>query len=316
MMEIESTSSSVSTEISEKARLGECEVCGFHQAKYTCPRCEVKTCSLKCNKIHKLEVECDGQRDRTKFIPINKFTNMDLSSDYRLLEEITRSLEASKKKYKRSNKMPNFIPPHLLKLRYAANSKHILLKYLPNEFGRHRKNTTRLDFKTKKIHWHVDWVFVNADNLKISETVPEDQKLSLVLQKYLVKQDDEALQEKLQYYQAVDLPGIHLYLKAEQKAGKKFYELDASDTLTECLRRKLVIEYPTIHVVLKGHESLYNVIDTDDENEQMETDEIKSGKEVVDRIINNAEDEDSLYRSLKNLLFVSEYSDDELSNGE
>lgn len=165
--------------------------------------------------------------------------------------------------------------------------------------------------------------------------MPEDQKLSLVLQKYLVKQDDETLQEKLQYYQAVDLPGIHLYLKAEQKAGKKFYEVDASDTLTECLRRKLVIEYPTIHVVLKGHESLYNVIDTgrnlgycpvvirincnyvvDDENEQMETDEIKSGKEVVDRIINNAEDEDSLYRSLKNLLFVSEYSDDELSNGE
>lgn len=80
-------------------RLGLCEVCAFHNAKYTCPKCEVKTCSLKCNKIHKLEIECDGQRDRAKFIPLNKFTNLDLSSDYRLLEEITRSVETSRKKF-------------------------------------------------------------------------------------------------------------------------------------------------------------------------------------------------------------------------
>lgn len=83
------------------SRLGLCEVCGCHNAKYTCPKCEVKTCSLKCNKIHKLEIECDGQRDRTKFIPLKKFTNMDLSSDYRLLEEITRSVEISRTKFGR-----------------------------------------------------------------------------------------------------------------------------------------------------------------------------------------------------------------------
>ena len=36
-------------------------------------------------------------RDRTKFIPVNKFTNLDLSSDYRLLEEISRVVDVSKK---------------------------------------------------------------------------------------------------------------------------------------------------------------------------------------------------------------------------
>lgn len=80
-------------------RLGLCEVCGFHDAKYTCPKCEVKTCGLQCNKIHKLELECDGIRNRTKFVPLNKFTNFDLSSDYKLLEEISRNVEGYKKNF-------------------------------------------------------------------------------------------------------------------------------------------------------------------------------------------------------------------------
>lgn len=72
--------------------MGQCEVCAIQKAKYTCPRCELKTCCLKCNKIHKIELECSGQKDCTKFIPINKFTNLDLHSDYKLLEEISRLL--------------------------------------------------------------------------------------------------------------------------------------------------------------------------------------------------------------------------------
>lgn len=74
-----------------------CEVCNAKAASYACPRCEVKTCSLKCSKIHKSELECNGERDKTKFLPLNKFTNLDLSSDYRLLEEITRNVETLKK---------------------------------------------------------------------------------------------------------------------------------------------------------------------------------------------------------------------------
>lgn len=38
-------------------RLGNCEVCSKVESKYTCPKCEVKTCSLKCVKVHKSEVK-------------------------------------------------------------------------------------------------------------------------------------------------------------------------------------------------------------------------------------------------------------------
>lgn len=40
----------------------------------------------------------------------------------------------------------------------------------------------------------------------------------------------------------------------------------------------------------------------------------KPGKEVVEKIIKKAEKEEHLYTSLKNLLFISEYSDEELSH--
>lgn len=86
-------------------RLGECEVCGSKQAIYTCPKCEVKTCCLDCVRIHKKELECNGIRDRTKFVRMKDFNDSDLLSDYRLLEECARFVYAvkrdEKKKYTR-----------------------------------------------------------------------------------------------------------------------------------------------------------------------------------------------------------------------
>lgn len=71
----------------------------------------MKTCGLRCNKIHKLELECDGIRNRTKFTPLNKFTNLDLSSDYKLLEEISRNVEGYKKsfihRFSKSKELPH-----------------------------------------------------------------------------------------------------------------------------------------------------------------------------------------------------------------
>ncbi|KRT83319.1 hypothetical protein AMK59_3656 [Oryctes borbonicus] len=108
-MEIGENSFQESTEFpTSSTRLGSCEVCMSNDAKYSCPKCEVKFCCLRCSVIHKKELECDGIRDRTKFIPLNKFTNLDLSSDYRLLEEIGRRVGT----YKRELKKPNFKSKH------------------------------------------------------------------------------------------------------------------------------------------------------------------------------------------------------------
>nr|CAD7207355.1 unnamed protein product [Timema douglasi] len=60
--------------------LGTCEVCACKDAKYTCPKCEVKTCCIACANIHKKELSCSGVRDKVNFKQLSKFTNMDLQS--------------------------------------------------------------------------------------------------------------------------------------------------------------------------------------------------------------------------------------------
>lgn len=111
----------------ERKRLGNCEVCGENSAKYTCPKCEVQTCCLKCVRIHKKELECDGIRDKTKYVPISKFTNLDLLSDYRLLEDATRAVESLKKgKSKHQTRM------NRVNLPKVSNYFIFVVKILPN----------------------------------------------------------------------------------------------------------------------------------------------------------------------------------------
>ncbi|KAK1943552.1 Box C/D snoRNA protein 1 [Phytophthora citrophthora] len=57
-----------------------CCGCGKSDVKYRCPRCERITCSLHCCVAHKKEFDCNGKRDRTKFVGLKTFTDADLSS--------------------------------------------------------------------------------------------------------------------------------------------------------------------------------------------------------------------------------------------
>ena len=62
-------------------------------SKYKCPRCEMRSCSLACVQRHKVEADCDGVRDRLKYLPLNNFSDMDVVSDFRLLEQVTQQVD-------------------------------------------------------------------------------------------------------------------------------------------------------------------------------------------------------------------------------
>lgn len=61
-------------------RLGVCELCCLEEAKYRCPCCGVKSCSLPCVRQHKLDTGCSGIRNRTLYKPLSQFTELDLLS--------------------------------------------------------------------------------------------------------------------------------------------------------------------------------------------------------------------------------------------
>ncbi|KAK1117378.1 hypothetical protein K0M31_016748 [Melipona bicolor] len=263
-------------------KIEDCEVCGKNKAKYTCPKCEVRTCCLECVNIHKKELECDGIRDKTKFIPLKSFTDLDILSDYRFLEEAARTVDQLKRNPLKNYTCEISLPMHLNKLKIAAFKRNITLQFMPQHFSRHQNNTTYFNWKTNELYWKIEWIFPQANCTKwVTKRVLEHTRLSLLIEEILYptksikkKNDIEelslkiCLNEKLQFYQAAGLSRIKVLLKAEKvlKSDLKFYELDITLSLKENLENKTIIEFPTIYIILNDHACMYEIIDTDDED--------------------------------------------------
>lgn len=243
------------------SRLGYCEICHSSEAKYVCPGCECRSCCLKCIQIHKEQFQCNGERDQTKYVSFkNKDINNDLvlSSDICLMEEITRKRESLYKAARQSKGLH----PNRRKLELAAAARKIKLRFYPSLFKSHKNNSSHFDSQQNLIYWHIDWYFMNADNLKLSNMkVSEIQKLSSIMRQHL-ETNNENLKKKLLFYKAASFSNIKVLLRAENKAGKKFYEVNLSDNLRECLKNKTIIEYPVFHVILADHKFGFDIIDS------------------------------------------------------
>lgn len=106
----------------------------------------------------------------------------------------------------------------------------------------------------------MEWIFVQADNLKIvEEKCDENLNLSTILNQYL--KPEKYASDCLKYYQSVGLNGVNLFLKADMKQGEKYYQLEMSSCLKECLRNRNIIEFPVVYVVFKDH-GLFEIIDS------------------------------------------------------
>lgn len=106
----------------------------------------------------------------------------------------------------------------------------------------------------------MEWIFVQAENLKIvDEKCDENLNLSTILNQYL--NPEKYPNDSLKYYQSVGLNGINLFLKADMKQGEKFYQLEMSSCLKECLRNKNIIEFPTIYIAFKDH-GIFETVDS------------------------------------------------------
>ncbi|VDK41532.1 unnamed protein product [Taenia asiatica] len=79
-----------------KTRL--CSTCLIAEAKYTCPRCTVRTCSLRCCQAHKKSTMCSGKRDVAAFVARKDYSYFAFLSDYRFLESLDRDNENREKK--------------------------------------------------------------------------------------------------------------------------------------------------------------------------------------------------------------------------
>lgn len=247
------------------ARLGKCEVCNFNEAKYTCPKCEVKTCRLECIKIHKKELNCDGIRDKTKFIPLKQITESDLMSDYIFLEDCTQYASArrtDKLKTFTAHNSRTFVTSKIAKLKKATaeSDRQITLEMLLPNFDKHKTNTTLYDWKSKVIFWRIEWRFIDEKTIiAFDEKCNETETMTSLMSKYF---ENKNVNEPLERFREQGLEKLTLLLKAEgiRKCQNRFFPIDLSKTLKENLFKRTIVEFPVIYVVFNENVGKYDVI--------------------------------------------------------
>lgn len=114
------------------------------------------TCSLRCVREHKDLYECDGERNKTRYISLNKFNDSNLLSDYRFLEESQRDVETVARD--QNNRKYQFNPRYLQILKSNATRKEVKLVMMPVYMGRHQKNHSYYNLKEGVIDWTIEWI--------------------------------------------------------------------------------------------------------------------------------------------------------------
>lgn len=236
-----------------KISLTRCDVCEAEEAKYRCPNCLKFSCSLLCVKQHKLQSGCSGVRDRTAFVPLTAFSDLQLLSDYRLLEETGRVTDRPNRDTLLHTRSRHSYGATLL-LRNAKAAK-VNLKILPKTFSRRRENTSIYNKTEKKLYWRLKLVFPQS-SAEYTDRVPEDRVLEKILSDYIHPTDsDPVKRQSLKTYVVTPLHQLGVFIKSEQRLpnSPKFHELDLKKSLRENLMFKTVVEYPELHVVVGEH---------------------------------------------------------------
>uniref|UniRef100_A0A8C3K9Y9 Box C/D snoRNA protein 1 n=1 Tax=Calidris pygmaea TaxID=425635 RepID=A0A8C3K9Y9_9CHAR len=227
-----------------------CETCSKEEAKYRCPRCMKYSCSLFCVKKHKLALSCNGVRDKTAFVSVNEFTDLNLLSDYRFLEDVGRTADAAAR-HLAVHRPP---PRRLLSLRNKAQKCNIDLRMLPTGFTKRRENSTTFNSTENKFYWHLKLVFPHCHAEYTLKRVPDDKTLADILKPYIDPvESDPVVCQRLKIYTASPQSDVRILMKIENRRQNsvRYNELDASRSLLDNLKGKVIIEYPTLFVVLK-----------------------------------------------------------------
>ncbi|XP_019357099.1 PREDICTED: box C/D snoRNA protein 1 isoform X2 [Gavialis gangeticus] len=234
-----------------KLSLQRCESCGGEEAKYRCPRCLKYSCSLPCVKKHKVALNCNGVREKTAFVSVNEFSDLNLLSDYRFLEDVGRLADCAARDVSLHRRTAN---KSINVLKRRARKYNIHLKTLPIGFSKRRENTTFFNIREQKFYWHLKLVFPHCHAEYTIQRVPDDKMLGEILKHYVDPvESDPVIRQRLKIYTMSPESDVQILMKVEnrQHNSVRYNQLDTSKSLLDNLKDKVIIEYPTLLVVLK-----------------------------------------------------------------
>lgn len=171
-----------------------CRICNVHQAKYTCPRCSIQTCSLPCSRRHKLWASCSGIRDPTVFKPKSELaTPSGVDHDYNFLHSIEHRIERSEKliveernlvdneelklaragEEDRDRKRRKQGPQHAGEepIQKSLQQTRTTVLRAPKGMRRNLENETSWSRNQRSINWQAEWVRGDISNRILSKAM-------------------------------------------------------------------------------------------------------------------------------------------------
>lgn len=242
-----------------------CEICNDVDYKYTCPGCNLKTCSVKCCKEHKILKNCNGVRDKTKYIKLTEFSEKELLSDYTFLEEQSRLIDSTKRDTLLANnkRREGDVTPSMDYLRKLAFQKYsIYLKFMPKNSTKRLNNKTRFDKLNKTISWYLEFDINNSGNIiSFDELVDPELTLNDVLNKFYNKNELKLIQidESFKNYNNNNNFNLLFEIRDFKLKEKYFIKFDLNKSLNDNLNKKHLIEYPILKLVSDDKIHLYKL---------------------------------------------------------
>ncbi|KAJ3373597.1 Box C/D snoRNA protein 1 [Allomyces arbusculus] len=255
----------------------QCGVCAVNDAKYKCPRCSARTCSLACVKQHKAAENCDGQRSKTHFVSMEQYDENTLYSDYTFLEDVARTADVSARARVKDPVIHKVAGPRAAragkltpKQRYLvtqAGKRGVRLRFLPRGMSRASANQSYYDAKQDKLFWTIEFVFVdlpaeNSDTTSsesLTVTLPRVHATATLASAMAPLFDPASPQSLKDPHTHARLKAwygdsaTHMYLKrpfphANARNVPAVVALATDQLLMDAIQSQVLVEFPTVWV--------------------------------------------------------------------
>lgn len=241
-----------------------CEECKKEVAKYKCPACSHRTCSLQCVRAHKERLSCTGKRDRTAFVPIDSFDDTQLLSDFCLLEEALRQSESARRFRAPFNTRKLEPYDHLMVLKRQARRRRINLVILPIGMTKRVDNSTWFCKRSKCIFWRIEWRFHSTEFVLVTSSADENESPAKILEQQLGRNGNfrTGPLQKLRKFCREPIEAMRFLVSKQMCRGKQrsYIELDPLEPFGSQLDRMTIIEYPMILVVSPDDDTKFNIV--------------------------------------------------------
>ncbi|KRZ76119.1 Box C/D snoRNA protein 1, partial [Trichinella papuae] len=231
-----------------------CDICKKN-ARYCCPACQARSCSLECVKKHKKLINCDGLACRTRFVPMQNYSTVNFMQDFNILMEAAGKYDHFRETIASYHKKHNAQQDR--NLQFNCRSNGILLVRLPHYCYKNLRNKSFYNKRADTSFWSVEFIFHFNNNpvSVICDKIPNSLSLLTLLKNLFKPKPNSEFAEQSallnNYANIINLNDLRCFFKVEQNWWTKddrYYAVDMNSSLIEILKEKIVVVFPTFHI--------------------------------------------------------------------